>query len=100
MNGDNEIVTGAAGGTKVADGTADGRNSAGGNYRRHAKPPEFVLKEVRLLLDKLTTPETNPGFVTSQRADPGSIENSIRPPEVTWTWADNDARKQQHVREI
>lgn len=64
-------------------------------------PPELVLNKVRLLLDTLTTPETNASFVTSQRADPGSIEDSIRPPEATWTWADNNARqKEQRVSAI
>ena len=51
-------------------------------------PPEYVLKELRLLLHNLTTPETNVSFVTPARADPGAIEESIRrPPEATWTWA-------------
>lgn len=95
MNGDDHTPAGAAGGTEVADDTA-----ADGSHRRHATPPEFVLKEVRLLLDKLTTPEANASFVTSQRADPGSIENSIRPPEATWTWADNKGREQQRVSAI
>jgi len=63
-------------------------------------PPDFVLNEVRLLLDKLAAPETNASFETPARADPGSIENSIRPPEVTWTWADSDAREHQNVSEV
>ena len=64
--------------------------------------PEFVLKEIRLLVHNMTTPETNVSFVTPARSDSGAIEDVIRPPtpEATWIWADSDARGQQHVSDI
>lgn len=72
------------------------------NTTAESVTPDFVLKEVRLLLHDLTTPETNVSFATAARADSGSIENVIRPPtpEPTWIWTDSVARAQQHVHEI
>jgi hypothetical protein len=65
-------------------------------------PPEFALKEIRLLVHNMTTPETNVSFVTPARSDSGAIEDVIHPPtpEATWIWADSDARGQQHVSDI
>jgi hypothetical protein len=65
-------------------------------------PPEFVLKEIRLLVHNMTTPETNVSFATPARSNSGAIEDVIRPPtpEATWIWADSDARGQQHVSDI
>jgi hypothetical protein len=65
-------------------------------------PPEFVLKEIRMLVQNMTTPETNVSFVTPARSDSGAIEDVIRPPtpEATWIWADSEARDQQHVSDI
>jgi hypothetical protein len=66
--------------------------------RTRPTTPDFVMTEVKLLLGPLTTPETNVSFNTQPRADPDTIENSVgRLPEVTWTWAGNDARMQQPV---
>ena len=67
-----------------------------------ATTPDFVLKEIRLLVHNMTTPETNVSFVTPARSDSGAIEDVIRPPtpEATWIWADSDARGQQHVSDI
>jgi hypothetical protein len=81
--------------------TSDGSGSSAMDHHA-AVTPEFVLREVRLLLRNLTTPETNVSFATAARADSGSIENVIRPPtpEPTWIWADSVARAQQHVSEI
>jgi hypothetical protein len=62
-------------------------------------PPDFILKEIRLLLDNLTPPETESSFDVPSRANPSTIENTIHPPEATWTWVDAGARASQSVAE-
>ena len=59
--------------------------------------PQFVMDNVNLLFRDLTTPEMEIKFNPPSRSDPSTIENSIHPPEATWTWADETARMAQPV---
>lgn len=82
-----------------ADGTASGDTGAAatnGNHG-HTTPPDWILDEVKLLLDKMASPETATNAGLTARGDPGAIEDSISPPEPTWTWDDNQARIGQIV---
>jgi hypothetical protein len=63
----------------------------------HAEIPQFVQDGVRLLLSELTSPEAGVRFSISDRADPSTIENTIHPPQATWTWADAVARSAQVI---
>lgn len=63
----------------------------------HAEVPQFVQDDVRLLLSDLTSPEAPVKFSISDRADPSTIQNTIHPPQATWTWADAGARSAQVV---
>lgn len=56
------------------------------------KTPTFIMDEVKLLFGDLTTPETEVKFEPPARSTPRSIQNSINPPQATWTWADQAAR--------
>ena len=61
--------------------------------------PPFIMDDVRLLFSDLTTPETQVKFSPPARANPSTIENTIRPPQATWTWADQTARLTQQVNQ-
>ena len=77
-------------------------SSAGGNGSRGsshgtANVPSFIMDDVRLLFSDLTTPESEVKFSPPGRANPSTIENTIHPPQATWTWADQAARLTQQV---
>jgi hypothetical protein len=55
------------------------------------------MDDVKLLFNDLTTPETGVKFNPPQRATQATIQNNIKPPAVTWTWADQSARQAQAV---
>ncbi len=57
----------------------------------------LIMDSVKLLLSDLTTPETNVRFDPPGRANPASIQNTIHPPDTTWTWADETARDNESV---
>jgi hypothetical protein len=59
--------------------------------------PQFIMDDVKLLFNDLTTPETNVKFNPPQRANLATIQNNIKPPAVTWTWANQSARRAQAV---
>lgn len=59
--------------------------------------PQFIMDDVKLLFNDLTTPETGVKFNPPQRATQATIQNNIKPPAVTWTWADQSARQAQAV---
>ena len=61
--------------------------------------PPFIMDDVRLLFSDLTTPETQVKFSPPARANPSTIENTIRPPQATWTWTDQTARLAQQVNQ-
>jgi hypothetical protein len=42
------------------------------------------VDDVRLLFSDLTTPETQVKFSPAARANPSTIEDTIRPPQATW----------------
>ncbi len=54
--------------------------------------PQFIMDDVKLLFNDLTAPETGVKFNPPQRANPASIQSNIKPPKLTWTWADQPAR--------
>jgi hypothetical protein len=76
----------------MSDG--DGEHDAGSDV---SGVPAFVMDDVRLLFSQLTTPESQVRFDPPDRANPQSIEDTIRPPQATWDWADQAARLAQHV---
>ena len=59
--------------------------------------PQFIMDDVKLLFNDLTTPEAGVKFNPPQRANPATIQNNIKPPAVTWTWVDQSARQAQTV---
>src|SRR5579859_1397110 len=59
--------------------------------------PQFIMDDVKLLFNDLTTPETGVKFNPPQRANPATIQGNIKPPAVTWTWADQPTRQAQVV---
>ena len=63
----------------------------------HQPSPDYVLAQVKALLEDLTAPETSVTFTTPPRADPESIADTIAPPHATWTWADENERSNQVV---
>src|SRR5258708_7918903 len=54
--------------------------------------PQFIMDDVKLLFNDLTAPETGVRFNPPLRANPTTIQGNIKPPAVTWTWADQSAR--------
>src|SRR5438034_597663 len=59
---------------------------------------QFIMDDIRLLFNDLTTPETGVKFSPPLRAISGTIQNSIKPQAtITWTWADQAARQTQVV---
>jgi hypothetical protein len=54
--------------------------------------PQFIMDDVKLLFNDLTTPETGVKFNPPLRSNPATIQNNIHPPEIKWTWADQAAR--------
>jgi hypothetical protein len=79
--------------------SAAGGNGSHGSSHRTAHVPPFIMDDVRLLFSDLTTPETQVKFSPAARANPSTIENTIRPPQATWTWADQAARLAQQVNQ-
>ena len=74
---------------------SNGGNSSHGT----ASVPQFIMDRVRLLVSDLATPETEIRFNPPARANPSTIENTIRPPQATWTWADEASRQAQQVNQ-
>jgi hypothetical protein len=58
---------------------------------------QFILDDVKLLFQNLTPPEVNVTFNPAPRATPGTIQNNINPPVVSWNWTDQNARTNQVV---
>lgn len=54
--------------------------------------PQFLMDDVKLLFNDLTTPETGVKFNPPLRSNSATIQNNIYPPKITWTWADQAAR--------
>src|SRR5437016_4348339 len=54
--------------------------------------PQFIMDSVKLLIGDVTSPETTVKFVPPSRANPATIQATIAPPKVTWTWANDAAR--------
>lgn len=61
--------------------------------------PQFIMDDVKLLFNDLTSPESGVKFNPPTRANPGTIQSNINPPAITWTWADQAARLGQVVTE-
>jgi hypothetical protein len=78
---------------------AAGNGASAGSHGAENLPP-FIMDDVRLLFSELTTPETQVKFSTPTRADPSTIEDSIHPPQATWTWADQAARMSQQISDV
>jgi len=57
-----------------------------------AEPP-FIMDDVKLLLNDLTSPESGVKFVPPARSNPATIQGNINPLAVTWTWATLAARQ-------
>ena len=79
--------------------SAAGGNGSHGSSHRAAHVPPFIMDDVRLLFSDLTTPETQVKFSPPGRANPSTIENTIRPPQATWSWADQATRLAQQVNQ-
>jgi hypothetical protein len=62
--------------------------------------PQFIMDDVKLLFNDLTAPETGVKFDPPQRANSASIQSNIKPPALTWTWADQAARLAQVVTQF
>lgn len=80
--------------------SAAGGNGSRGSSHRSAHVPPFIMDDVRLLFSDLTTPETQVKFSPPARANSSTIEDAIRPPQATWTWADQAARLAQQVNQV
>src|ERR1017187_2189057 len=52
---------------------------------------QFIMDDVRKIFADLTSPETNVTFNPAQRADSSSIQNTINPPLIEWTWPDENS---------
>src|SRR5882762_3635920 len=63
-----------------------------GNGNKPAKTPDDIMKDVTLLLQDLTAPETQVKFDVPSRSNPATIQNTIYPPAATWSWQDLDTR--------
>jgi hypothetical protein len=77
-----------------------GGNGSHGSSHGPAHVPPFIMDDVRLLFSDLTTPETQVKFSPPARANSSTIEDTIRPPQATWTWADQAARLAQQVNQV
>jgi hypothetical protein len=77
-----------------------GGNGSHGSSHGTAHVPPFIMDDVRLLFSDLTTPETQVKFSPPARANSSTIEDTIRPPQATWTWADQAARLAQQVNQV
>jgi hypothetical protein len=80
------------------------KNKKGGGQPKNPSPattgqaePQFIMDDVKLLFNDLTTPETGVKFNPPLRANPATIQGNINPPAITWTWADQAARQAQAV---
>jgi len=58
------------------------------------------MDDVKLLLSDLSSPESGVKFDPPARANTSTIENTIHPPQATWTWANQAARVAQQIEEI
>jgi hypothetical protein len=76
---------------------SDPTGGNGGPPHGSASVPSFIMDDVRLLLSDLTTPESGVKFDPPARANPSTIEDTIHPPQATWTWANEAARLGQQV---
>src|SRR5262245_2520145 len=75
---------------------------ATGREFKHAPTPPYIMDEVKVLLNDVTTPESTVEFdpqpktvATTQRATPATIRNAINPP--VWTWKNKGDRDAQQV---
>ena len=59
--------------------------------------PQFIMDDVKLLLNDLTAPETGVKFDPPLRANLATIQGNIKPPAVKWTWVDELARQKEVV---
>lgn len=83
--------------SKGKAGTSSGTNGSSGSTQQL---PGFIDTEVKLLLSELTNPESQVKFDTASRSTPGTIQNTIDPPQATWTWANAAARTAELVTSI
>jgi hypothetical protein len=60
---------------------------------------QFIMDDVKLLFNELTTPENSVRFDPPSRSNPATIQTIIHPPEIRWTWANQAARLAQNVTE-
>jgi hypothetical protein len=63
-------------------------------------PPNFIMHDVKLLFKELTAPEDQLGFQQPTRADTSTIQSTVNPPAVSWTWPDAASRVSQQVAAI
>jgi hypothetical protein len=59
--------------------------------------PQFIDNSLNLLLADLTSPESQVKFDPPSRSNAATIQNTISPPQATWTWADVAARDAEIV---
>jgi hypothetical protein len=98
MSDESGTATGIADGNATDTAEPDGGPSNGMGKPTDRQPrPDFVLNQVKVLLEGLTPPESSVTYDTPARANPDSIADSIDPPHPTWTWADQAARAAQSV---
>jgi hypothetical protein len=76
-------------------GSGSGQGGTAGN----PADPQFVMDEVKLLVQDITTPETTVKFDPPARADTVSIQNTIAPPEISYRWANDAARLAEPVKD-
>ena len=74
--------------------------AAAGPAPQAAASPAFIMDDVKLLFKNLSSPESGVEFTPPSRSSPSSIQASINPPAVTWTWADAPTRVVQAVTDM
>jgi hypothetical protein len=62
--------------------------------------PQFIMDDVKLLFQNLTSPEAGVSFTPPSRADTSTIQNTIDPPAATWVWADQPGRVGEAVTQV
>jgi hypothetical protein len=72
-------------------------SSSGQSLNNGQTQPQFIMDDVKLLFNSLTTPETGVQFNPPSRANPATLQNNIHPPMITWTWKDPVARGNEKV---
>ena len=73
---------------------------AAGTAPKAAASSAFIMDDVKLLFKNLSSPESGVEFTPPSRSSPSSIQASINPPAVTWTWADAPSRVAQVVNDM